>query len=189
LLVALTEFGDAAVLLPLAATIGLWLLLSGAIRAAGWWGASVILCGGVTAALKIFFWGCPPIANLHSPSGHTSLGTLVYGAAALMTATEGGGWRQRIAVAVGACFVLAIGLSRLLLDAHSVPEVLFGWLIGGAALVLFGLRYRRCRPRNARLTPLFVGMVVLASLLHGNQLRAEELLHRITGYLGVDCGG
>jgi membrane-associated phospholipid phosphatase len=187
LLVALTEFGDAAVTLPLAAAICLWLVLSGAGRAAGWWAVSIVLCGGVTAVSKVFFWGCPPISDLHSPSGHTSLSTLVYGATTLIAAFEGGDRRRPVAIAAGFGLVLAIGVSRLLLDAHSVPEVLLGWLIGGAALALFGWEYRRCRPPDARLAPLLVGIAVLASLMHGQQLHAEELLHRITGYLRIDC--
>ncbi len=187
MLVALTEFGDAAVTLPLAAAICLWLLLSGAVRAAGWWGVSVMLCCGVTAVLKIEFWGCPPIADLHSPSGHTSLSTLLYGATALIAAVESGEWRPRIAIAAGLCLVLAIGASRLLLDAHSVPEVIVGWLIGGAFLALFGWKYRRSRPPNARLAPLLAGMAMLALVLHGSELRAEEFLHRITGHLGIRC--
>jgi membrane-associated phospholipid phosphatase len=187
LLVALTGFGDAALLFPLAAAILLWLVLSGATRAAAWWTFSVVVCAGVTAILKVFFWGCPPISDLHSPSGHTSLSTLVYGATALITAVEGGAWRPRIAIAAGLGLVLAIGVSRLLLDAHSIPEVILGWLIGGASLVLFGWRYQRLRPSNARLAPLLVGMAVLASALHGSELRAEELLHRITGFFRIAC--
>jgi hypothetical protein len=38
-----------------------------------------------------------------------------------------------------------------------------------------------------RLAPLLVGASVLAVVLHGSDLRAEELLHRITGYLGIQC--
>jgi membrane-associated phospholipid phosphatase len=187
LLVSLTEFGDAAVTLPLAAAICLWLLLSGTWRAAGWWGVSVLLCCGITAVLKIEFWGCPPIADLHSPSGHTSLSTLVYGATALIAAVEGGERLTRIATAAGLCLVLAIGASRLLLDAHSVPEVIVGWLIGSASLTLFAWEYQRYRPSSAQLAPLLAGMAMLALVLHGSELHAEELLHRITGHLGIRC--
>jgi membrane-associated phospholipid phosphatase len=141
----------------------------------------------VTAVLKIFFWGCPPIANLHSPSGHTSLSSLVYGAMALIIAVEGEHWRPRVVAAAGICFVLAIGVSRLLLDAHSVPEVAFGWLIGGASLAIFGWEYQRCRPRNPHLAFLLVNVAVLAWVLHGSQLHAEELLHRITAYFRISC--
>lgn len=187
MLVALTEFGDAAVLLPLAATIFLRLLLSDATRAAVSWIFSVLVCVAVTAASKIFFWGYPPISDLHSPSGHTGLSVLVYGTTALITAVEGGAWRPRIAAAGGVALILAIAVSRLLLDNHKVPEVIMGWVIGGVSLAFFGHRYWRLRPKIARLTPLLVGMTMLALALHGAELRAEQLLHRITGFLRIAC--
>jgi membrane-associated phospholipid phosphatase len=188
LLTTVTGFGDAAVLLPLAATILFWLVLSRAFCAAAWWAVSVISCGGVTMALKILFWGCPPIFGVHSPSGHTSLATLVYGAIALMTAIEGEGWRPRIAAAGGIGVIVAIAVSRLLLYVHNLPEVILGWIIGSTFLVLFGLGYRRWRPNDIRLSPLLLGAAVLVSVLHGRELRAEELLHRIADYLGIACG-
>jgi len=187
LLVAVTGFGDAALLLPLAAAILIWLVLGRARRAAAWWGGSVVACVSVTAASKIFFWGCPPLTGVHSPSGHTSLSTLVYGAMALMIAIEYGGWRRHIAAAGGIGLILAIGMSRLLLDTHTLPEVILGWIIGGASLALFGPGYRRDRPRDARLSPLLFGAALLVSMLHGRELRAEVLLHRIADYFGISC--
>jgi membrane-associated phospholipid phosphatase len=187
LLAAVTGFGDAAVLLPLAATILLWLVFRRALRAAAWWAVSVIFCVGVTAALKIWLWDCPLIVGVHSPSGHTSLATLVYGALALMLAIEGGGWRPRLAAAGGLGAILMIALSRLLLDTHSVPEIILGWIIGGASLILFGQGYRRWRPYGLRMTPLLLGAAVLLAVLHGRQLRAEVALHRIADYLEIAC--
>jgi membrane-associated phospholipid phosphatase len=175
------------VLLPLAAAILFWLVISRAFRAAAWWAVAVVACGGVTAALKIFFWDCPLIAGVHSPSGHTSLSTLVYGGLALIVAIEGGGWRPRIATAGGAAVILAIAVSRLLLDAHSVPEIILGWIVGSASLALFGQGYRRSRPKGIRLSPLLLGAALLASVLRGRELHAEELLHRLADYLGIAC--
>jgi hypothetical protein len=74
---ALTELGDIAVLVPLAAVMLLWLLLMGSPRGAAWWAIAVALCASLTAILKVSFYGCPPIPDLHSPSGHTSFSTLV----------------------------------------------------------------------------------------------------------------
>jgi membrane-associated phospholipid phosphatase len=179
--------GDAALLLPLAATIWLWLLMSRAPRAALAWAAAVGFCCALTAVLKIFFWGCPPISELRSPSGHTSFSTLVYGAIAVIVAVEGGRRRPQLAAASGAGLVLAIAASRLLLDAHSLAEVVIGSLIGGAFLALFGRAYWRRRPQNARLGPLLVAVTLLISAVHGSELHAEGLLHRITAYLGIDC--
>jgi hypothetical protein len=35
--------------------------------------------------------------------------------------------------------------------------------------------------------PLLVSAAVLVIVLHGQELHAEEFLHRITGYLQVHC--
>jgi len=78
-LVALTGFGDTAVLMPLAAVMLLWLLVMRSPRGAVWWAITVAFCVGMTALLKVSFYGCPPTPDLHSPSGHTSLSTLVLG--------------------------------------------------------------------------------------------------------------
>lgn len=183
----MTRFGDAAVLLPVAATIFLSLLLSGASRAAAWWTASLFLCGGLIAVLKIYFWGCPPVPDLHSPSGHTSLATLVYGAIALIVAAEGGRWRPLVAATGAGGLIVCIAGSRLLLDAHSLLEIALGLTIGGGFLALFGWAYRQYRPKNAHVALLLVAVAVLVSALHGRQLHAEGVLHRITAYLRIEC--
>ena len=187
-LVAITDFGDSAVLLPLAAAMLLWLLLLRAPRAAAWWVAAVGFCIGLTAVLKIFFFRCPPIHNLHSPSGHTSLSILIYGALALVIMVDGGNLRRVVMIGGGAGLIFAIAASRLLLDMHSMPEIALGLMIGVVGLTVFGYGYLRCRPEVVRLSPLLVSAVVLISTLHGSQLRAEEVLHRITGYLHIHCG-
>ena len=52
----------------------IWLLLYSS-RAALSWVLALGFCVGLTALLKIVFYGCPPVGDMHSPSGHTSLST------------------------------------------------------------------------------------------------------------------
>lgn len=184
-LLALTDFGDAAVLMPLAAAMLVWLLF-GASRVAVWWVVSVGFCVGLTAILKILFFGCPPASDLHSPSGHTAFSVLVYGALALVTAMQGGRLRRLLAVGIAAGLILTIAVSRLLLDVHSLPEVGLGAVIGTLSLILFGWKFPR-HPQ-AKVWALLVAAGVLLTILHGQELHAEEYLHRITGYLQVHCG-
>ena len=75
-LVALTDTGDLAVLLPITILVFVWLYFLPARRNAAWWAGAAVLCLGVTALLKIFFVICPPVAQLHSPSGHARISTL-----------------------------------------------------------------------------------------------------------------
>lgn len=187
-LIALTGFGDTAVLIPLAAVMLLWLLAMRAPRGAVWWGIAVTFCLGMTALLKISFYGCPPIPDLHSPSGHTSLSTLVYGAMTLVTASETGGVRRIMAISVGTGVILAIAASRLLLRVHSTVEVGVGLVIGTAALALFVLGYSRYRQKEMWLFPLFVAGGVLVSVMHGRELHAEEFLREMAGFLRIHCG-
>jgi membrane-associated phospholipid phosphatase len=183
-LVALTDFGDLAVLLPLAAATLAWLLLYSA-RAAPRWVLALGSCGGLTALLKIVFYACPPADDMHSPSGHAGLSALVYGAITLVAAIAWPGVRR--VLVIGGCtgLILAIGLSRLLLDAHSVAEVSLGLLVGTVSLAAFSQKYLRLP--NMKVWPLLVAATVLVTMLHGHELHAEQFLHRITGYVPIHC--
>src|SRR5579885_1704468 len=150
-----TDLGDAAILIPL------------------------------TAAMKIDFHGCPPAPDLHSPSGHTGLSVLVYGAITLAAAQEQRGPRWVLVIIAGGGLIAAIAASRLLLGVHSLAEIGLGLVIGLVSVALFGRVYRRVSHRPV--WPLLIAAGVLAAMLHGRELRAEEFLARLTGYFGIHC--
>ena len=190
LLHSLTNFGSTAVLIPVSAAFLVWLLFQPSKQLAVWWlvAAGVCICG--TAVLKILFFVCPPDPDLRSPSGHTSLSTLVYGALAMLLAAYGQGWWRRFSVAIGSLLVLSIAVSRVLLSAHTVVETGLGLAIGLAALGIFCGAYWTVRPGIVHLRPLFLGVALLIALLHGQQLHAEELLRAFGFYLkagGASC--
>jgi membrane-associated phospholipid phosphatase len=185
LLTAVTNFGDLAILLPVAGIIALWLVAMRLPRAALWWGVAAALCGGGTAVLKIYLYACPPLAELHSPSGHTALSTLVYGAVALIIAAEGTRWHRLLSYVAGTIVVLGIAVSRVLLQAHSPLETGIGLAIGIVALAVFAREYLARRSPEVSLRPLVVSVALLLVILHGQELRAEELLHAIGSYFQV----
>jgi len=185
-MIALTDFGDLAVLLPLAVVMLLWLLAMRSLSEAAWWLAAVALCTGGTALLKIYFFACPIDREVISPSGHTSFSTLVYGALAVVIAAElKVGWQRIAIIGGGTAFVVAIAVSRFVLRAHSPPEVVFGMVVGLASLALFGEHYLRRRPAEVPLKPLLVAVVVLMAAFHGRELHAEPLLHAISWYFHI----
>jgi membrane-associated phospholipid phosphatase len=160
----ITDFGDAAVVLPLSAVMLVWLLRLHARRAAVSWVIAVSLCIVGTGLLKILLYVCPPAPDLVSPSGHTSLSTLIVGIAG----------------------------SRLVLNVHSALEVGVGLLIGSVTLALFASRYLRLRSEENLLRSLILPTIAVIALLHGHELRAEDYLHAISRYLhlgGKACGG
>lgn len=186
----ITHFGNLAVLLPLVAVVTVWLAAIRQPRGLLSWFVAVALCMGSTAALKVYFFVCPPLTDLHSPSGHTSLSTLVYGALTLAIATVVTGWKRVAVIAAGTAFIAAIGISRVIIHAHSIAEVAVGSLIGVAALALFAREFWPRRPAEPRLQAMLVASVALMVMLDGQDLRAEDLLHAVGLYLnhaGMVC--
>lgn len=188
---AITDCGDLAILLPLAAVLTGWVLLVRQPSILKMWLAALALCIGGTAILKIYFFACPPLSDLHSPSGHTSLSTLIYGALTLAIAANLKDWRRWLVVIAGTMFVVSIGVSRIIVQAHSIPEVLLGSVLGIGALSVFVVTYLGDVPARTYIGPLITVSVIVVILLNGHELRAEEFLHRIANYLNLanSCGG
>ena len=186
-LTVLTNFGDLAVLLPVTLVVFIWLYFLPAKRDAMWWVATTTLCMGSTALLKIFFVVCPIAAEVHSPSGHTSLSTLVYGALVLIVATADARWRYAV-IGVGGVLILLIAISRVALQNHTALETGLGLLIGAVALCVFARSYLAVERPAVPVRPLLLSVAVLLALLHGRQLHAEDLLRALGSYIHEASG-
>jgi membrane-associated phospholipid phosphatase len=186
---SLTDFGDAMVVLPVAAATLFWLARIGGWRTALLWCAALAACGGGTALLKVYFSACAsPVAALNSPSGHASMSTLVYGGLALIIGAEASPWQRFAAGALGIAVVLGIALSRVLLGAHSTIEVVVGCVIGGAALALFAKTYLDAKPAVREIGPFVVVVAILMLALHGHAAHLEPLWRAIVAYLHNNVG-
>ena len=168
----LTDFADQAVVLPLVGMVGLILGVQGWRAGALAWFAAVVATFGTMLVLKLVLFACGSAVGdlvLRSPSGHTAAAALVAG---------GLGWlliRRATATFIVAMVAAAmIGASRILLGAHSLPEVLAGAAIGlgGVALLirLAGV------PPVLRLIPLAIAGLVVVVLFHGVRLPAEAAI-------------
>ncbi len=168
----LTDFADQAVIIPLVLVVALALALQGWRRGAITWLLVVAATFAATLCAKLMCIGCSPLfgpMDLQSPSGHVAAATVVAGGLAAMLT-------RRRATIIPAALVAAvvIGISRLVLGAHSLPEVIIGALIGlaGAAALL---RFAG-RPPALRLAPLTAVIVVVAVVFHGLHLPAEAAI-------------
>jgi membrane-associated phospholipid phosphatase len=179
--VFITNFGDLSVLLPIAAAVLGWFLWSPETRRLGiFWAIALVICSGTIGLLKVYFWACPA-GSIISPSGHSGLSLFVYGGLASVIISRA----QRFAVpaiAVGFGLVLGIAVTRITSGAHDVAEVLMGLAIGGTALAIFAsaLKHNRA-PLSIKW--LLITATMLAIIIHGQRVQAEQLFHLIGGYL------
>lgn len=149
---AFTWLGDSSLLLPAALWVAVWLSVARRTwPAALWW---VLLFGvgsSLVLASKLAFmgWGIGSARfDFTGFSGHTALSASVWPVALWLLASRWG-HAPRVAMAcVGWALALGIGLSRLVLQAHSISEVLAGYLLGfGVSFTFLALQHGRPSPQ------------------------------------------
>jgi membrane-associated phospholipid phosphatase len=168
----LTDFADQAVIIPLVLATAIALAVQGWRRGALVWLLVVAGTFAATLAMKLMFLACSPLfgpMDVHSPSGHVAAATVVAGGLAAMLSR-----RRASILPVAVLAAIVIGISRLVLGMHSLPEVVLGALVGlaGAAALL---RFAGPPPR-LRVAPLVAIIVVVATLFHGLHLPAEAAI-------------
>jgi membrane-associated phospholipid phosphatase len=163
----LTRLGEMQLLLP-AALIAIWRmrLESAARPLAMWWLLSLALATLITIATKVAFigWGVGSARlNFTGISGHAMFASAIYPVLLGAFASHARRWVQRSAITVGFALAALVGLSRVMVGAHSVSETVAGLLLGGLVSLTLTLMHRLPRavmgPRLA--------LVVLAWLLVG----------------------
>lgn len=176
-----TDLGDSALLLPASLLLLGYFVYLKAYRTAALWGSTLVLCMGLTVLFKVSFSACGDriLPALRSPSGHTSMSMTFYICCALvLSAGWDRGYRWAAAVATG-LVVAAIAVSRILLAAHTAPEVYAGLVIGTCSILWFGLRYDGAPVGGLRWQPVLGALIVLAAVTHGLHLNMEATFTRI----------
>jgi membrane-associated phospholipid phosphatase len=177
----ISDFGDLAVLLPIAAAIQVWLLrASEARRPAAIWAISLLFCCGTTALLKIYFSACP-YGGISSPSGHAALSVFVYGGLSVVGA-RARRFLKFVLPAAGVGLAVAILVTRVILGAHTIAEVMIGSAIGVMALVPFVETVIR-HPVPSPTSSLIIVIILIALILHDNDVHLEGFLRFLGTYL------
>jgi membrane-associated phospholipid phosphatase len=186
ILQTITDFGDSALLLPASLTLCAYLWFSGWRRPALVLACSLAVCIVLTLAVKIGFHACGheiPGLAIRSPSGHTAFSTTAYGCGALLL---GAGRRPalRFAFAIAAAALIAIiAISRILLHAHTASEVVAGLAIGLTCVAIFQIRTAAAPEIAPRWRLVLATFAMLAVLMHGRHLNAEEIIRHIAQHL------
>ncbi len=180
----LTDFADQAVVLPPGAAGALMRRRRGWGRGASGWLGAVPGTFGVVLSLKIVFYACHaalPDLGIRSPSGHTASATVVYGGLIALLGRHGAGraTRHLLLIALAALLLaLLFGFSRVDLGVHTVPDVLVGGAVGIVGAVLF-VQLAGRPPRGFRRWALGTVVLVVAMLVHGRELHAEEAIQQM----------
>lgn len=173
----MTDFGDQAVLLPLAVSVGLGFVLLGWRRGALAWAAAI---GGTFSAifvLKLSFLACGhllPGPELRSPSGHTAASAAVYGglfALAIRLAVDHRRWTLACAVSIA----VVIGASRLALGVHTGLEVVIGGAVGVCGAYC-AVTFAGPPPTTVRFRSLAAVSLAVLMLFHGFHMPAEAAI-------------
>ncbi|MDD4617445.1 MAG: phosphatase PAP2 family protein [Alphaproteobacteria bacterium] len=192
LLHIVTDFGDDAVTGALAVAITAYLLLSKQKNGALMFASAFIATVGTLALAKMALYSqCAPSANFYgvrSPSGHSGLSVVVYGLFAALVSTNLSGWRRVLPFFVAFFLVMAVSVSRILLKAHSVGDVVVGFAVGAiASAAAWALWMRRETVRIDWQRMSLIVLVVL-TIMVGAHFSAEGLLTAIARYVRMRFG-
>jgi membrane-associated phospholipid phosphatase len=136
----ITSFGGITVMAPAAIAITAWLVVGRAWRMALWWCLLFTTGMSLVVATKIAFigWGIG-IRSLDFTgfSGHSMRATAVIPVLFYLILQKAPPIARASGVSLGIVFGVIIGISRLVLHAHSVSEVVAGCILGGMVSLSF----------------------------------------------------
>ena len=178
-----TDFADQAVILPVVAVVFLILLAQRRWRVAGAWMLVVPGVLGTLLVLKVACFACGWLLPafdldqlaLRSPSGHVASATVVSsGVFALQARRLRVGTIPAVLSATLAVAVI-IGVTRVLLGAHSTSEVVVAAFVGGAGAVAFARLSGQHLLEKSGL-PVAAAAAFMVVIFHGSHLPAEAII-------------
>lgn len=193
----LGHFGHSAILLP--ASVLLAVVLFGAGRRADAIAFSVALgiCLATTLVGKLAVHACGAQLSeldVESPSGHAAFAAMFYGCLALILGAGWPRWRATLLYTGTALFIAVVGLSRVVTEAHTGPDVVIGIGIGVVAVLIF--HALRGKPRPVTIAPqtlaiaiptglVLVGLVLLAARHWTPEPQIESAARRLDLWLSL----
>jgi membrane-associated phospholipid phosphatase len=159
-----TRLGEAPILLPAALLTASWFVWRDrSPRLAIVWLSGIAAATLVTTASKIAFMGYGlgwAALDFTGVSGHSMFAAAIYPLTGVAIASAVAGMQAprwwRLGLAIGMVLALLVGLSRVVVEAHSWSEVVAGLLVGGA-VTWWAARAERAPPaRHSLWLPVVV---------------------------------
>ncbi len=162
----ITKLGDVTLTTFAALAIAAWLLVENERRLALWWGLLFTVGMSVVVATKMAFigWGIGIRAiDFTGFSGHAMRTTAVLPVLFYLILQRSPSIARTCGTLFGLALGAVVGISRLAVHAHSVSEVVAGWMLGG--VVSFGFIWIASTSlRNPVFNPLRIALSLLALL-------------------------
>lgn len=186
IMTALTEMGDAAVIIPVLLAVLAWLVWKRAWRDARYLLAAAGFGALAVISLKMLLHFPRPVAlyfgaDAYSfPSGHTTLSTVIYGFLAVLSARSLSAHTRWLPYALVVMLVSGIAFSRLYLGAHWLADVIAGIGLGTAWVAVLAIARARHAGSNASIPGLpAIGLVAFlsAATWHIHDQLAADLDH------------
>ncbi|OLL27848.1 phosphoesterase [Burkholderia sp. SRS-W-2-2016] len=179
---SITSLGGAGMTLPLAFAIAIWLAVGYSWRLSACWLALLGSAIGIVTVTKLAFlgWGVG-IRELDftGVSGHAMLSTSVYPVALFLMLLPARPALRLLGVLAGLAAGIAVGLSRVVLSAHSPSEAVTGCLVGALAALVFVRIAWNAEPGRLSILPVAVSMLVLAIVMHGVHVPTQRWVTNI----------
>lgn len=184
--ISITALGSVGVMIPLALAAAAWLALGYPWRYSAGWLTLLGVASGLVFVTKIAFlgWGIGVRPwDFTGISGHAMVATAVLPVAlfvALLPARAG--WRAA-GVVLGLAAGAAVGLSRVVLSAHSVSEVVFGCTLGALVALVFVACSWRAEGDRLSPAPVAASLLLVAVTLHGMPVPTQRWITGIALHL------
>lgn len=183
----ITDFGDSAITGAVACVFAAYMYFIAQKRAA----LAVIIAFTATALAialyKIAVYSHCAIGtgfyNVRSPSGHTALSIATYGIIASIISTALPARQKPIPYLILAPIVFFIAVSRVRIGAHTTAEVIAGAICGGGIALAVWYSFIRGQDFRFRWQTALGIVALIAVLLYGQHLPAENLIHKLSVYL------
>jgi membrane-associated phospholipid phosphatase len=176
---SITDVGDAAVMLPVAVVLIVWLAAGRAWKLAA---LNCVVLGiglGLVTLTKVTYvaWGFGfPKLPLFVISGHAMLATMVLMAASYyLLARRALEWRLG-AVFVAFCVGGLVAASRVMVNAHPFPEALVGFMLGAALGAMLVRAAIAARPPTQTPAYLFICLIAVFAISYGQQAPSNRLI-------------
>ncbi len=174
----ITNFGGAGLTLPLAFAIALWLAVGYSWRLAAAWLLLLGVAVALVTATKIAFlgWGIGVrVWDFTGLSGHAMFATAVFPVAAFLVLLSAPPAMRIAGVTLALLGGATVGLSRVIIEAHSPSEAITGCIVGAlTALVFVRIAWNATPPGRLPVAPVVVSLMVIMLGLHKLHLPTQR---------------